>query len=245
MKLPIVKRSLLLPVAILILFVVPARATSFEVGLGNGNNVFPFDSSYVGEYQQIYSSTVFSQPFLISSIAFETDPLNASQGAPSASYNFTLSLGVTNRTPSNPGSAYSGTFIPVFSGPLTVNYTSSGAFDFVVNFATPFTYDPSLSNLLMDIEINSPPSATAIFSAGLPDPNLGRVYNVGGNGSPTAGPNSGLDTLFTGSSVPDSSSSAFLLGLGIVGLSSVRRVIGLQQRVKLRMAETLRQNFGG
>ena len=122
---------------------------------------------------------------------------------------------------------------------------SSGAFDFVVNFATPFTYDPSLGNLLMDIEINSPSSATAIFSAGLPDPNLGRVYNVGGNGSPTAGPNSGLDTLFTGSSVPDSSSSAFLLGLGIVGLSSVRRVIGLQQRVKLRMAETLRQNFGG
>jgi hypothetical protein len=230
MKLPIMKRSLLLPVAILILFVVPARATSFEVGLGNSNNVFPFTSSppYVGEYQQIYSSTVFSQPFLISSMAFETHPFNAT---PSASYNFKLSLGVTNRTPSNPGSAYSGTFIPVFSGPLTVNYTSAGAFDFVVNFTTPFTYDPSMGNLLMDIEINSPSSAEAVFSAGNPDPNLGRVYNAGGDGSPTAGPNSGLDTLFTGSSVPDSSNSAFLLGLAIVGLSSVRRVIGLQQRV--------------
>jgi hypothetical protein len=212
---------------------VPARATSFEIGLGNFSNVFPFSSSspqYVGEYQQIYSSTAFSGPLLISSMAFETGTGN---GVISASYDFTLSLGETTRTPSSPGSAYSGTFIPVFSGPLTVNYTSAGAFDFVVNFATPFAYDPSLGNLLMDIVINSPSSASAIFAASTGDPNMGRVFNSGGNGPATAGPGQGLDTLFTGSasSVPDSSNSAFLLGLGIVGLFSVRRVIGLQQRV--------------
>jgi hypothetical protein len=216
----------------MILLVVQARATSFEIGLGNAQNEFPFSSSvdeYVGEYQQIYSSTAFGAPLLISSMAFETGP--GAQPA-SASYDFTLSLGETTRTPSNPGSAYSGTFIPVFSGPLTVNYTSAGAFDFVVNFATPFAYDPSLGNLLMDIEINSPSSATAVFAASSGDPNMGRVYNTFGSGPPTAGSGEGLDTLFNGpASVPDSSNSAFLLGLGIVGLFSVRRVIGLQQRV--------------
>lgn len=181
----------------MILLVVQARATSFEIGLGNAQNEFPFSSSvsldeYVGEYQQIYSSTAFGAPLLISSMAFETGP--GAQPA-SASYDFTLSLGETTRTPSNPGSAYSGTFIPVFSGPLTVNYTSAGAFDFVVNFATPFAYDPSLGNLLMDIEINSPSSATAVFAASSGDPNMGRVFNSSGNGSPTAGPGEGLDTF--------------------------------------------------
>jgi hypothetical protein len=227
------RRSLFLQVAMLIFFVASARATTFEVGLGNSNNVFPFNSAtasgvaaYVGEYQQIYSSTVFSQPFLISSIAFETDPINT---IASASYNFTLGLGVTDRTPSNPGSAYSGTFTPVFSGPLTVSYTSGGAFDFAINFATPFTYDPSSGNLIIDIMINSPSSATAVFSAG-EDPNLGRVFNFNGNGASTAGPNSGLDTQFTVSSVPDSSSAVFLFGLGLVGLFTVRRAIGLQHR---------------
>src|SRR2546428_6626240 len=98
----------------LVLTVISAGATSFEIGTGNSNNVFPFSSDYVGEYQQIYSKTAFSGSFLISAIAFETKftiPLTVT-------YNFTLSLGVTNRSPSNPGSTYSGTFTPVFSGPL-------------------------------------------------------------------------------------------------------------------------------
>lgn len=225
------KRSLLLPVAILILFVASARATSIEFGHGSSNNVFPFSRQYIGEYQQIYSiGRFFSQPFLISSIAFETSPLNNISGA---SYNFSLSLGVTDRTPSNPGSAYSGAFTPVFSGPLTVNYTTAGAFDFVVNFATPFRYDPSLGNLLMDIMINSPSSDTASFAASK-DRNLGRVFNLGGTGPAFPSPNFGLDTRFSGSrisSVPDSSGGASLLGLGFVGLFCVRRVISLQQRV--------------
>ena len=66
------------------------------------------------------------------------------------------------------------------------------------------------------------------------DPNLGRVFNLNGNGPAFPGPNSGLDTRFSGSpvsSVPDSSSGALLLGLGLVGVFSVGRVISLQQRV--------------
>jgi hypothetical protein len=122
------------------------------------------------------------------------------------------------------------TFTPVFSGPLTINYTSGGAFDFVINFVTPFTYDPSSGNLIIDIMINSPSSATAFFSSGEEDPNLSRVFNFNGNGPPTAGPNSGLDTRFTVSSVPDSSSAVFLFGLGLVGLFTVRRA-GRPQRI--------------
>jgi hypothetical protein len=209
--------------SILISFATPVRATNIEVGLGNTNNVFPFSPDYVGEYQQIYSSSAFSQAFLISAVAFETDIGNF---VSSASYNFTLSLGITSRTPGNPGSSYSGTFSPVFSGPLTVNYTGAGNFDFVVPLSVPFLYNPMLGNLLMDIVINSPSSDQAIFAASESDPQMGRVYNFDANGAATAGPNEGLDTRFTGSaSVPDADATVLLLGFNMLWIASVQRTL--------------------
>ena len=146
---------LLLSIAsILIGFVSPARATTIVVGVGElfFDNLFPFNPIYTGQYQQIYSASAFSQPFLIFTISFQTGFDNSAQ---QATYDFTLSLGTTSRSPGNPGSTYSGTFTPVFSGIVLVNFTNPGNFDFNIPLSTPFLYNPALGNLLMDVVIHS------------------------------------------------------------------------------------------
>jgi len=39
----------------------------------------------------------------------------------------------------------------VFSGTLSANLTGTGAFDLVIPLTTPFTYDPSVGNLLLNV----------------------------------------------------------------------------------------------
>ena len=76
---------LLLSIAtILIGFVSPARATTIVVGVGElfSDNLFPFNPIYTGQYQQIYSASAFSQPFLISTIHFRPGSIVAQSKQP-------------------------------------------------------------------------------------------------------------------------------------------------------------------
>jgi len=221
------KHRLCCVLAVLALSAQPSFASTIVIGGTGLANVFPFGANaYLGEYQQIYSSAAFSAPMTITQIAFETS------GAGSAIVdNFTLSLGTTAATPAAPGSNYAANKRPdlttVFSGIVTDPATGSGVFDFIINLSSPFVYNPVSGNLLLDVVIASDlvtPGGFVGFVFG-PTPNVGRVFNAGGNGAATAGPNEGLLTQFSdtvAATVPEPATLT-LLGSGIVAIASQRR----------------------
>jgi len=213
--------------AVLALSARASFASTIVIGGTGAANVFPFGANtYLGEYQQIYTSTAFSAPMTITQIAFET----AFPGFVITD-TFTLSLGTTAATPATPGSNYAANkrpdFTTVFSGIVADPATGSGLFDFIINLSSPFVYNPASGNLLLDVVIASDvvtPGGFTGFVFG-PSPNVGRVFNVNGNGAATPGPNEGLLTQFsdTGvSTVPEPATLA-LLGSGIVAIASRRR----------------------
>jgi hypothetical protein len=205
-------------------FVTPqSKAAAITLGSDNGvgGNAFPFgllsgSAIYSGRYQQIYASQAFSQPFEITYIAFAS----TQTATTNINYTFTLSFGLTNRTPANPGSSYSsGTVLPVFSGSISASITpETFDFDLMIPLGAPFIYDPALGNLLLDINLNSatgPVQDTALlFSDASPSPLMGRIFNLDGYGEPASGVNEGLVTQFTGNAVPEPP-CAFLLISGV------------------------------
>ena len=140
-------------------FVSPGSVATVE---GNGRlNSAPFNN--VSRYQQIYAASEFTPlhgPRLITQIAFRVD---ATQAAP-FTHTFTNIQFNLSTTPT-PVSGLSPTFASnvgpddtvVYSGPLTfttanaIVWGNAKAFDLVVNLTTPFVYDPSAGNLLLDI----------------------------------------------------------------------------------------------
>jgi hypothetical protein len=128
---------------------------------GNDNNFGPFFDTSV-RYQQVYSASQFPStgPLSITQIAFRPD---ASVTNPSLFIRFDsvrIDLSTTSRTP--------GTLSTVFANNVGANNTTvfdsflfintpvtgpaAGPKNFIVTFTlSPFTYDPSLGNLLLDV----------------------------------------------------------------------------------------------
>ena len=217
----------------LCLFSPAAHAQTLVIGSGGNGNGFPFGSTYVGEYQQIYGAGSFSGPITITQIAFASSDMS-NGGA----YNFTgtLGLGTTAATPAAPGTSYAANkrpdFVSVFSGTQTATLLNTNTFDLVFN-VTPFVYDPTQGSLLLDI-VNTSSSGSFFFDSNTADTNLnssyGRLYNNTGNGAVTPQANGGLRTRFTftpaavGAPEPGSLAllgGGLLSGLGYAG--AVRR----------------------
>ena len=190
-------------------FVSPTYATTITLGGSGLNNIFPFGTDpsatphYAGEYQQIYLASAFGGPLTIAKIAFETAFTKTV-----VSDTFTLSLGTTAASPAAPGNNYAANrkpdFTTVFSGTITDSATNTGFFDFIIPLTTPFIYNPANGNLLLDVNIiSSSVSGGGLFQQFVAgnDANVGRVFNLGGTGAATAGPNYGLMTQF--SEVPE------------------------------------------
>ena len=219
--------------AALCLFSPAAHAQTLVIGSGGTGNAFPFDSDYSGEYQQIYRAGAFSGPITITQIAFAS----TSDGT-SGAYSFTgtLGLGTTAATPTATGNNYAANkgsdFVSVFSGTQTATLLGTNTFDLIFN-VNPFVYDPTQGSLLLDIVQTSSSSNSAFFNANNdtnPSADYGRIFNTGGTGAATAGPNTGLQTRFTftpaavGAPEPGSLAlfgGGLLSGLGYAG--AVRR----------------------
>jgi hypothetical protein len=205
----------------------PAVADTITIGATNSPNLFPFGvgpgevNAYFGSYQQIYAAAAFGGPISINQIAFTT--VIVGESALPLTSAFTLNIGTTSASPSAPGFDYSANrrpdLVPVFSGSVSLASTGRAAFDFVIPFTTPFEYDPSVGNLLLDVFITNNSRGPVGFAGG--DTWMtGRVYNLNGTGSPNAGPNRALLTRFSGTDLEPVPEPA-TFGLLASGLSAI------------------------
>ena len=165
------------------LFAAPAYAGVIIAPGGAGDAQSPTPLNYYGsggsQTEQIYSSSFFSGPTTITGVSFRAYPGAApgffTSNTVSVS-DLVVTLGTTSASANeNSGAAPSTTFAAnigagaqtVFSGPATLSTAATGVgpqpFDYTVNFSTPFLYNPSAGNLLLDFLI---PTGATVSGSG-------------------------------------------------------------------------------
>ena len=208
---------------------------------GSGSNNFPFNiGSFAASerFQQVYLASQFGAVGIgggfITQIVFRPDGPNGAAFAsilPSAQIN----LSTTGASPSTLSSTFAanvGANDQIVFGPGALSLSSSNtgpaggpkSFDITITFSTPFFYNPSLGNLLLDVRINNfggmvtTPFDFETSSA------LGFVATVGsGVNSPTADAvvnTGGLVTQFGFVPVPEPTSIG-LFGVGLFAFCGV------------------------
>jgi hypothetical protein len=202
---------------LLLLSVTMVLSGGTVVGSPDGGNCYPF-SCFATDggttYQQVYSSTAFSGPILISTLTFYQ---NLSGPMDDATYTIDLSTTSSNVGDSFPLTAGAddqifGTF-PV-SGDMPVELTFSG---------TPFPYDPGNGNLLMQVTVDSVNSTNpcgdsycSFFLADYTEAVTSRAWN-----SSFYGPNSQDGALVTGFNVVDPTPEPASFGMLACGLGAI------------------------
>jgi hypothetical protein len=217
------------PLALADVIVVPGAQTGVE---GNDSNFGPFFDTSV-RYQQVYSAAQFPSPgpLMITQIAFRpdgsvTDPaliirfdsvridLSTTSSTPSTlSTVFASNVGANNQTVFN---SFEFVNAPVTGPP-------GGPKNFTVTFAlTPFIYDPSAGNLLLDFRaFETGGGISAPFDAQSGSPFTAHVDASGMSSTSGSYFANGLVTQFEFTAVPEPSTLALgALGAMVVGIGA-------------------------
>ena len=163
-----IKLKYIFAVAAALLCSGPAFATVI-IGLppdpGNGN-CFPFGCSYSGEYQQVYSASQFSGPIEIGDLEFYNTKYNSSATSMNSG-TWTISLSTTsanwNTLSTTFASNIGANHTVVFSGNLAQPWAFGDTLH--IDLSTPFFYDPTSGNLLMDVFVSGASSPGGISTS--------------------------------------------------------------------------------
>jgi hypothetical protein len=178
--------------------VVPNSLAAVESG---NANAAPFNIGFFGlssaRYQQVFAASEFSSlsgPQLITQIAFRPDATNATAFSSTIS-NVQINLSTTSLARGGLSTTFAANVgaddTVVFSGSLSLSSAFTGPpegpkdFDIVINLQTPFLYDPTAGNLLLDVR-NFSGETTVFFDAGDSDTVSRAGTEASGVNSPTA-----------------------------------------------------------
>jgi phosphatidylinositol-3-phosphatase len=184
--------------------VVPNEWTTVQ---GDTGNLFPLFSSQPIRYQQVFDASQFSRLTpgggLINRIAFR----GHGPGIPftGAVAQLQVNLSTTQKSPDGLSSTFADNVgtddTQVFSGPFQTAVTFTGGptnFEVVINFTTPFYYDPGKGNLLLDVRnlqggAEVPPNDQELDGTNASGDSVSRVYNFGDATATAAGQTGGVD----------------------------------------------------
>jgi hypothetical protein len=179
--------------------VVPNSTTNVE---GNSANAYPFALALGNlrsqRYQQIYGASQFASigaGGLITQIVFRPDSLSG--GAfDQVQPDIQINLSTTNAADDALSLVFDDNVgiddtVVIPRGPLPLSSASSGGipkdFDIVINLTTPFFYDPSMGNLLLDVRAFSAGKSTFFDTEETSGDGVSRIFTVlSGVGSTTA-----------------------------------------------------------
>lgn len=199
-----------------------AFAGGITVGNANDVNCFPFScgpTDFLTQYQEVYNHSAFPGAISFNQISFTSAPGYAGEPMDSGTYavSFYLSTEAVGSLSSDLA-ANEGTFL----GSLGT-FTLGGPMPSVLDLTgSTINYDPSMGNLLMNVDISNGTSYdgvyNAFFNADATGTDVSRAYfrlEYGAHGNDTGA----LQTTFTLASVPEPATWGLLvLGLGAIGL---------------------------
>ncbi len=190
-------------------------------------NAIPFASSSgpgTGEYQEIYSASLFGGPVDLLSFAFSPGTTEL------YSANVTLLLTTTTVGVGSLSANLATNFVTplttVFSDPTFSQNVTGGSesFSLIFNLTTPFLYDPAAGNLLLDVLISDQVSGGIGFTRSDGGSILSRAYDVPSYGNGADGV--GLRTTIGFATTAPEPGTIFLtlIGLVIVAVVSGKRL---------------------
>jgi hypothetical protein len=200
--------------------------SSITVGSDNGANVFPFGGPYLSnpgtDYQEAYASTNFSGPELITGIDFFQ-----AAGFTGTIYSgtYTLSLSIISANIGSLSSTNLASNIGSDNKVFDAVVLSGAAPAKLIFTGTPFLYDPSQGNLLLNISIagGSGGSGVAFQDNEGVGTSVARYQNFGLNNGAGWGLVTQFDSTSQGPAVPEPGTLS-LFGCALAAVMFVKRL---------------------